>query len=261
MDWEFVGRARLWYRQANERDEKVRQLSEDFLGDERDVFVVTMTMNRHMLDLFFKDGPLADETVKAKVAIADRANTLLWSSWNDILCGRYSSAAEHWRSLLESPQFMAAFGSNEALTKSWISDPGFDIHSARTAVVKWLRDSGRASESRKWFSERTRDHKEVQLYSHVTPQSCLGPLATDGKHVLMRNEPSAKRTRECALFLAKDALELMRSLWWAFPNDERVNEAWDKHGAGALEWGARKLTQVYGELGLDCADPEEDGNQ
>lgn len=256
MTWAFTSMARNWYRQLKEHDDAARTWAEDCLGDEKEVFIRAMALVRWMQDRLLAQGAVEEPTLKAKLAVADRAFVLLWSAWNDALAGRYAAAAEHWRSLIESPQFLIAFSFDSDLARRWLDGRECDIQAAQKTIRRKIRDVGEYDAEKEWDDRSRRDNTVVQPYSHVTAQAALSTLAVaqdesgDPKAYLPRSQQSPRRTREYALFLASAALELLRACSSAFEDQPQLRLMWNNWGRQLVEEDKEILRRVYDDPGL-----------
>jgi hypothetical protein len=243
-----------WYKMAQERDRLAIQHSESILGAEMAVFVQGMGLSRTLLDFVLHgEGQVHDEALKAKMGVADRMFLLLWASWHDTLTGRYTAAAEHWRSLLEAPNFLLAFTWDPSLAERWIKGDDVKFEKVRKAIRNALKDEGSSDFAREWDQRHLRDDRAVQAFSHTSTKAIYSMLATatDERGNLgyqLRSELSVDRTRELCIFLAKDAWELARACGAAFSDNTKVAELWGGPGKILLEENIGRLTDALSEL-------------
>ena len=258
--------ARTWHRSLQEYERQAAVASEDCLGPERDVFLRALAGIKFILEKATPPGEVTEDTVRAKLACANRGFVLLWASWADVLTARYAAAAEHWRSLFETPHFILAFSYDRTLVDNWLNGNA-DFETARKAIRKFLGDQGMYAEAKEWERRRKSFDSAVQKFSHVTVESAIATLPAalgdQGQAVatILTTQVTPRKTREYALFLARDAMELMRACGYAFNDIQEVRTFWEEYERHICEADAAALREVYSYLGLDDGKGTESGGE
>lgn len=250
------GSSREWYVALKSWDVHTSEESEASMGCERDLFIEGLFYLRRTIDLALASTISADDhKTKSQVAISERSFFLLWSSWNEVLTARYTSAIDHLRSLFESNDFLYAITVEPTAAQRWLSGK-LKVEGARKSIRSFMEDNGRQDIAKDWQLSRAKSQKELEAFSHVTLESCLSFMAFSediDSEVLMykaRGEPSVKLMRSLGVYLAGHTVELARASVVAL--FRRLDEPRRRYNE-AMEFAQRAiplLNAAYAELGM-----------
>jgi hypothetical protein len=220
-----------WYERQRQRDAESRALSESLLGPEKAMFAEFMGLTAGCLDAVFWSGRFEDLASKRKIEFGNHAFNLLWSAWDEALCGRYDASRAHFRSIGECRDFLMALIADPLLADR-LGDRTKDIYLARRRIRDTL-DQGKAGAGKAFFECLKKAADDVQELSHVCHNAAAGALPViekDGETVgVVRpgGTVSAVTLRLLAVQLALDAALLFGVLSAGFIDvTELDDEVW-----------------------------------
>lgn len=243
-----------WYEMQSTRDSQAAERSPRILGREGDVFVDAMALVYEMLKSVFAEGEIHDLPSKMKIGVANHAFNLLWSAWQNAMAGRNDACVDHWRSIDESPEFLAALQVNPRLARPMMDGKLKYKTALRTVIRERNRlqtgDGDRWAEEQKWRQVRHR-------FAHVDPVATMAalPIALEGSDASALVEPGGgvvepRGLRRMCLYLAEAAVSL---IWWvnfAFQDTSKVSEIWETKGR-EYNLRAHSILKVCGaEIGV-----------
>jgi hypothetical protein len=222
-----------WYRRQKARDQTSRDRSDSLLGHEKTIFLEAMDlMVKHFDAVLTAPGAhalLDDLAFKRKISLIHYGFNLLWSAWDETMAGRYQTAADHWRSIDECPDFLFALEINPPLADQMTDATTIKVETARKTIHKAL-NSGTESGH---LMQQQKQHKDLQALSHVSVQSL-------GQHLPVREIGVERRSlvqlggavapltlRLHAIHLALSALTLQSAALFAFEKTVQIeHELW-----------------------------------
>ncbi len=204
-----------WYENQRTRDDKSRKESESLLGPEREVFAEFMGLTASCLDAVFDSDQVNRLDVRRLIEFGNHAFNLIWSAWDEMLCGRYDASQGHLRSISDSREFIMAIFAQPEIADRLGSDTK-DVHLARRVARDALNSDG-ARRGTELFGVLRDSAKRLQPLAHVSHQ-VAGTLAIhadrSGNVVLVRlgGHVSPVTLRLVAIPLAVDAAHLFALL-------------------------------------------------
>ena len=244
-----------WYMMRKELDRQTLEEAEGVLGAEKEVFIEAMALLEEMLNAPFASGLVRDLPTKMKIGVANHAFNLMWSAWQNILAGRYDAATDHWRSIDESPDFLAALQLNPSLAKVMLIGKA-KIKTARTTIKKELNRL-KAGEGNRWYGEQKWRHIHNR-FAHVDAPGTTAALPIMGEDselsVFVRPGGGVihpRNLRMMALYLAEAATNFT---WWvtfAFQDTSGVCEIWETRGREFNERGHSILKDCASAMGVE----------
>jgi len=242
-----------WYRRQRQRDAAARSKSEAALGPEGAAFREATSLLASCLDTAFATG--ADDLVtRRKTEFASHALNILWSAWDEALCGRFDASDAHSRSISESREFLLALYVRPALAEQ-LGRSQRDIDTARNAIRDAIADHG--GPGKEFHARVTQAHKALQPLAHVTHEVTGGVLAViraeNGAVGVLRpgGGVSTLSLRLQAIPLALDSLQLLGVAIAVFDvvpvGEELWNRALERIGA----WTQVLAAELRG-LAPDC---------
>ena len=252
MEDEPSGQA--WYMIQKQRDIEAAVQTEGAMGREKGIFIQSMALLTDMLNAAFDGGLIEDLPGKVKIAVANHAFNLLWSAWQSTLAGRYDSATNHWRSIDESPDFLAALQINPSLAKE-MSAGKVTVETARR-TMRSERERLKPGDGKKWLDQQKwRDvHNK---FAHITFPSVAGLLPIsikqDGSSILVKPGGGVLyrwNLRAIGLYLAEAALNLTFWVAFAFQDVDEVERLWETSGRELNVASRPMLEECAGEIGI-----------
>jgi hypothetical protein len=244
-----------WYMMRKELDREAVEASEGLLGVEREVFIQSMALLAEMLNAAFAGGLVRDLPTKMKIGVANHAFNLMWSAWQNALTGRYDAATDHWRSIDESPDFLAALQVNPSLAKEMLAGK-VKIKTARTTIAKEINRL-KAGEGNRWY-ERQKWRGIHNRFAHVDAPGTTAalPISSEGAEPSVLVRPGGgvihpRNLRMMALYLAEVATNFT---WWvtfAFQDINEVCEIWETRGREFNQRGHSILKDCASAIGVE----------
>ena len=236
-----------WYGLQAQRDQGSKALSESLLGPEKLLFAEAMGLVLSCLDAVFAcEQQINDLVIKRKISVVHHAFNLLCSAWGETLAGRYSAAADHFRSIEESPDFLYALDINPQLA----DERTIKIETARRTIRDELArlDKGQAHER---LAEMQKAAKKIEPFSHISVKSLGGSLPVSEKVgkkaavVRLGGAVSEFTLRILATQLALSALSLLVAVVFSFRGIVEVDELLWK---GLVDRGEQWISRLGKEL-------------
>lgn len=244
-----------WYMMRKELDRQTTEEAEGLLGVEKEVFMGAMALLEEMLNAPFAGGLVRDLPTKMKIGVANHAFNLMWSAWQNALAGRYDAATDHWRSIDESPDFLAALQVNPSLAKEMLAGK-VKIKTARRTIAKELNglktgEGNRWYEGQKWRGIHNR-------FAHVDAPGTTAALPISGEDaepsVLVRPGGGVihpRNLRMMAMYLAEVATNFTSWVTFAFQDISGVWEIWETRGREFNERGHSILKDCASAMGVE----------
>lgn len=241
-----VNQAMQWYEHQKRYDTEARIASEAVLGRELHVFVTAMEVTARSLDLARESGPEADIALKRKIGLATNAFNLLWSAWDAALAGRYSAAANHWRSIDETCDLLRAIELEPAFADRMGGNKAY-VRSARRIIRDGMaRNIGGG---REWLQSRQSTAKILQPFSHVSVEAtgmALGLAEHEGRKVgVLRpgGVPARKSLKLHASCLASDAVRLALAVTSSLTEVTTVQTVYEEEVPNLVSWANTTLAE------------------
>ena len=139
------------------------------------MFAEFMGLTAGCLDAGFWVGKVDDLCSRRKIEFGNHAFNLLWSAWDEALCGRYDASRGHSRSIDECRDFLMALIADPNLAER-LGDETKDIHLARRKIRDAL-DQYPAGKGKAFFEQLKNASHDVQALSHVCHEATSGALS------------------------------------------------------------------------------------
>jgi len=163
-----------WYERQRNRDVASRAASEALLGSEREMFAQYIGLTASCLDAVCASGPVDDLVVRRNIEFSNHAFSLLWSAWDEALCGRYDASRAHTRGVSECCEFLMALIAKPELADR-LGSRTKDIHLARRAIRDGL-NTNYPPRGTELFHSLEDAARSVQALSHVCHEAAGGAL-------------------------------------------------------------------------------------
>jgi hypothetical protein len=249
----------LWYDRQRELDSAARSASESLLGPERRKFANAVGAIARIFDAVSESGSIDDLQTKRRLSVAVHGFNLLWSAWDEALCGRYDAAADHWRSLDETPDFLKALVANPSLANEDFGSgkSRIDIHTARKAVRDAMnREQPGAGDV--WHSERTHGAQAIQTFAHISREAVSVSLGIDRrsgrKEAFIRpggGVVAHESVRLTAISLAAHAVDLLLAVAVSLQAVVDLQGTWDTQIKPLAREAGRELEEALQAFTVD----------
>jgi hypothetical protein len=199
---------------------------------EAEVFSSSMAFLKSCLDQSEElVAPVSSPSLRVALAILGQSYQYMLSLWLDLSEGRLASAAAHWRSLAEAPDFMLAASLNEDFAREW-ADPnrrGTVKPERARRIIRRELNRRQGGEGDRWDQKRQQDLTALQPYSHVSSEAAglaiLKPNGAQGGHFITAEGRYGPDVKEGALYTAHLCRQLLGAAAVAFasvlPDDMR----------------------------------------
>jgi len=249
--------SQAWYMIQKQRDIEATVISETALGAEKGVFVGSMALLARMLDAAFAEGLVHDLPTKVKIGVANHAFNLMWSAWINALAGRYDAAADHWRSIDESPDFLAALHLKPALAQDFLEGQ-VRLKMARKTIKDELNRLNEGA-GEQWLGQQKWRHI-YNRFAHIDSPGVTGllPISTEGVEPSVLVRPGGGvihrwNLRAAALGLAESALNLLFWVAFAFQHVDEANQIWEGEAREFNLDNRSILAECAKEIGVEAA--------
>lgn len=238
-----------WYEHQRSKDRRSRELSESYLGPEAQIFVQAMNLTAQCLDAVFTE-PKDDLTFRRKISVAHYGFNLLYSAWDEALAGRYQTATNHFRSISEVPDFLAALDVDPKLADEMGERNRVKVERARRAVKAALK-RGDPAKAIQWEHALTERSKGLQGFSHISLESLgqsLPVIVRDGatQAVLCAGGAVSPFTlRLVAIRIAVSTLDMLLHVTHAFFRDTGLEQA---EWLGLATWSGQSADTLSKEI-------------
>jgi len=208
-----------WRERQSAISKACSDLFDHYVSGECAIFQDCMSMTSDAFEELLMPGVMSTPSQRVAHRIACHAYQLLLSAWDDLRMGRLAASCDHWRSIVEAPDYILAAAFNPDFAHAW-ADLGrkttVKVENARR-IVRDEMERRKAGEGARWARRRGDADRKLQRFSHVTVEVALltflpGP---EGAFAVPEGayRPEVKRT---ARYMAVLAGEVMATVSVAF---------------------------------------------